>query len=139
MYVRSRLRIFSQKLENPDMSYNGYGHPTPPAGGDLNHGIALRDVTIVTFTIAVFMLILRFLARILIVKKTGLDDYVMALATVVLPSSHPRESQKTKISHAYEANLGLCDITISFYPQVRCQRRRKASVLSLPTTTAGFD
>lgn len=42
-----------------NMSNNGYGQPSPPAQGDLNHGIALRDVTIVKFTLALLMLFLR--------------------------------------------------------------------------------
>lgn len=64
------------------MSYDGYGRPTPSVGGDQNHGVALRDVTIVSFTLALFMLVVRFSARVFIVKKTGVDDWIMALATV---------------------------------------------------------
>ena len=69
------------------MSYDGYGRPTAPVGGDQNHGVVLRDVTIVTFTLALFMLVLRFSARIFVVKKTGADDWIMALATVSEKSS----------------------------------------------------
>lgn len=80
------------------MSHSGYGNHTPPVGGDHNHGIALRDVTIVTFTIALLMLVLRLQARVFIVKKTGWDDWVMVLATVsetVDPRQACRDQQLT--------------------------------------------
>lgn len=65
------------------MSIIGNGEFAPPPGGDQNHGIALRDVTIVSFTLALFMSTMRLSARLLIVKKTGWDDWMMVLATSV--------------------------------------------------------
>ncbi|CAD6593963.1 MAG: hypothetical protein ASARMPRED_008249 [Alectoria sarmentosa] len=61
----------------------GNGKFAPPPGGDRNHGIALRDVTIVTFTLALFMSTMRLSARVFLVKKTGWDDWIMTLATSI--------------------------------------------------------
>ena len=61
------------------MSYN---LGPPPAEGDVNRGPALRNVTIVSFTIVVFALVLRMYSRRCIVRQVGWDDYTIIAATV---------------------------------------------------------
>ena len=121
------------------MSYDGYKHPTPPVGGDVNHGIALRTVTIVTFTIALAMLVLRFSARIFIVKKTGWDDWVMGLATVYIFPSCAMKLYMFDSLQAYWKLLGCCGDPDRFHSPMRCKWRRKTPVLSQPGATIGLD
>ena len=56
----------------------------PPVGGDQNRGPALRDVTIVSFTLVVLALVLRMYSRRFLVRQVGWDDYTIIAATVRL-------------------------------------------------------
>lgn len=121
------------------MSYDGYKHPTPPVGGDVNHGIALRTVTIMTFTLALAMSVLRSSARIFIVKKTGWDDWVMGLATVCIFLGCDTKLYMFDSLQAYWKLLGCCCGPDGLFSPMRCKWRRKTSVLSQPGAAIGLD
>ena len=69
---------------------SSYG--TPPVGGDVNHGVAIEIVLILTTILAVLVLLMRIGVRLLIVHSVGWDDYTILAANVSLPQSWPFSS-----------------------------------------------
>jgi len=54
----------------------------PPTGGDVDIGYQLTAVVLVTFTLAAIAVTLRMYARLKIVRKVGLDDWLILFAVV---------------------------------------------------------
>ena len=72
-------RITIRIAIRPSMAFN---LGPPPPGGDQDLGPSMRNAAIISFTVAVFLLVLRIYTRGLLVRRTGWDDYTMVAATV---------------------------------------------------------